>query len=66
MPVNIHELRSEEDLPPSSFPKLDGPGIKFDALFGILIIYALFTFVVLFWPRRQMSRLYEAIRKFGE
>ena len=66
MPVNIHELRSEEELPPSSFPKLDEPGIKFDALFTILIIYALFTFVVLFLPRRQMSRVYEAILKLGE
>lgn len=56
-------IRDPSELPSTFFPLSGTQGVKVDIVISILLIYAVFTYVLMFWPRRSMAKVYETIVK---
>ena len=56
-------IRDPSELPSSYFPLSGTQGVKVEIVVSILLIYAVFTYVLMFWPRRSMAKVYETIVK---
>ena len=59
-------IRDPSELPSSYFPLSGTQGVKVEIVVSILLIYAVFTYVLMFWPRRSMAKVYETIVKGEE
>jgi hypothetical protein len=56
-------IRDPNEVPSAYFPIAGSQGIKFEIVVPILLLYVAFTYVLMFWPRRSMSKLYETLVK---